>query len=275
MPFLRALLYLSLFIPSLARSAPQTIYFGTYEAEKPSKVFARYRPILDFLEQALKAKNLDVEIELKVVPSYEEGLQALVKGEFDFAEVGATTYVLASEMQPKLRLLAVGSEGGSMGFPGVFVTRQKSGIKSLEDLKGHTFAFGDEQSTIGRYLSQAELLRHGIHQKDLTRTVYLGRHDKVANAVAAGEFDAGVVNVRTYREFKDHGLVAIKEFPNIARPWVASASLPKPIYEAIRDALLGLKEKSILGELKVDGFLPIQSRDFSLVKKGMTEAKKF
>ena len=47
-----------------------------------------------------------------------------------------------------------------------------------------SFAFGNELSTIGRYLAQQYLMQHGIHEKDLSHYKYLGRHDRVGTAVA-------------------------------------------------------------------------------------------
>ena len=38
---------------------------------------------------------------------------------------------------------------------------------TVEDLRGRTFAFGDRNSTIGRYLSQLHLMEHGIRAPDL------------------------------------------------------------------------------------------------------------
>ena len=81
---------------------------------------------------------------------------------------------------------------GERRFSGVIVVGADSSIKRLADLAGKRFAFGDENSTIGRYLAQAELVKAGIRARDLAHYEYLGRHDLVAKAVSLGDFRAGL-----------------------------------------------------------------------------------
>lgn len=75
----------------------------------------------------------------------------------------------------------------------------------FSQLRGQTFAFGDERSTIGRYLSQLLLVQHGIRADELLSYEYLGRHDRVGTAVGAGQFDAGALKESTFRKLKKKG----------------------------------------------------------------------
>lgn len=73
-----------------------------------------------------------------------------------------------------------------------YFTKADSGIKKLEDVKGHTFCFTTAGSTSGGIIPRASLKAIGIDpDKDIQGT-YAGGHDKAAIAVYQGDCDAGV-----------------------------------------------------------------------------------
>lgn len=73
-----------------------------------------------------------------------------------------------------------------------FFTRPDTGIKTLQDLKGHTFCFTTAGSTSGGVWPRAVLMKMGINpDTDMTST-FAGGHDKAAIAVYQGDCDAGV-----------------------------------------------------------------------------------
>jgi len=161
-------------------------------------------------------------------------------------------------------------------FYGIFIVPKSSSITSLNEVKGKSFAFGDKNSTIGRYLSQAELVKAGVYAKDLKSYVYLDRHDKAALAVAAGNYDAGVVKENTYKKYADSkGLKKIARFPNVTKPWVVRAGFDDQLFSVLQQALLELKDEKILKKLKQDGFLAAEDDDYEFVRQGMQRAKEF
>ena len=92
--------------------------------------------------------------------------------------------------------------------------------------------------------------------------------------MAAANYDAGVVKESTYKKYSQK-LKKIGQFPNITKPWVARAGLGNEIFKGLQKALLGLKDKKVLGSLKKDGFLPCSDNDYSFVRKGMLDASSF
>ncbi|MBF0248728.1 MAG: PhnD/SsuA/transferrin family substrate-binding protein, partial [Alphaproteobacteria bacterium] len=130
----------------------------------------------------------------------------------------------AKEKNDGLRILAVESNDGRKTFDGVIAVPTASPARSLGDLRGKTIAFGDPNSTTGRYLAQAALVRAGLAARDFVGIEYLGRHDKVAFAVGAGNYDDGAMNENTFNKYAaDKGLRAIATFPCATKPWVARA----------------------------------------------------
>ncbi|MEO6708997.1 MAG: PhnD/SsuA/transferrin family substrate-binding protein, partial [Planctomycetota bacterium] len=142
------------------------------------------------------------------------------------------------------------------------------------DLKGKTFAFGDRNSTIGRYLVQEHLLEAGIHAGDLKRFEYLERHDKVAAAVLAGDFEAGAVKESNCEEAKGQ-LRALVTFPNVTKPWVAREGLDLAVTGALRDSLLEIKNPVALKALKVSGFALTSDAEYVSVQQSMQAAEAF
>jgi len=116
---------------------------------------------------------------------------------------GPASYIMAKDGDENIRLLVMEHKKNKKKFYGVFVVTKNSPINSINELKGKSFAFGNKNSTIGRYLSQAELVKAGIRSADLSKYDFLGRHDKVALAVAVGNYDAGVVKENTFKKYAE------------------------------------------------------------------------
>jgi phosphonate transport system substrate-binding protein len=254
----------------------ETITFGVYTSDKPTTMYRKFKPILAYLKDRLGLSGISDGIEIKIYPSYSGALDAIVNGEVDFARFGPASYVLAKERNEGVRLLAMEHKKNQKRFYGIFIVPQSSLITSLEQIRGKSFAFGDKNSTIGRYLSQAELVNVGIHAADLGGYAYLGRHDKVALAVAAGNYDAGVVKENTYKKYAaSRGLKQIGRFPNVTKPWVVRAGIDDNLFGALQQALLDLKDKKILKNLKQDGFLVAEDEDYEFVRNAMRQSAQF
>lgn len=249
----------------------ESLTFGVYTSDKPTAMYRTFNPIITYLESYLEKRGLDVEISIKIYPSYDGAITALAEGAFDFGRFGPASYILARERNNGIKLICMEHKNGKKRFKGIFIARSdNSAINQLQDLRGKTFAFGDRNSTIGRYLSQAELLKQGISSSDLQGYTYLGRHDKVALAVAAGNYDGGVVKENTFKKYQQTaGLKLIGEFPNVTKPWVARAGMDDTVFGALREGMLALDSKEILKNLKQHGFLPASDDDYDFVRQGM------
>src|SRR5204862_553657 len=105
----------------------------------------------------------------------------------------------------------------------------------------------DPNSTIGRYLAQAELAKAGLHGSDLSKFEFLGRHDKVASAVELGDFDAGSLRLSTLMELNKKGaLRVLTTFENVGQPWIARSGMDRAVFEALQQSLFSIKDPSIL-----------------------------
>ena len=252
--------------------ADQVLNFGAYVSDKPITVVRQFRPVLKALETALADRlGEKVTINLQVARTYEEGLKNLVDGKVDFARFGPASYILAKQANPGLSLLVMESVKGEKTFKGIICVATNSPVQSVTQLKGLSFAFGNESSTIGRYLSQRYLLQNGIAASDLKSFEYLGRHDAVGAAVGLGRFDAGALKEGTFKKLVAKGVAirAIASFPNVTKPWIARSGLAKRVFEAIKESLIAMKDKKALKALRKDGFLNGSDSDYQPVRLAM------
>ncbi|HJN71633.1 MAG TPA: PhnD/SsuA/transferrin family substrate-binding protein [Phycisphaerales bacterium] len=256
---------------------PLRLDFGVYQSDRATVMYRKFTPILEAIQYPIEQLiQQPVDIHLTIFEDYESGIKALAKGEVDFVRFGPASYILAEQQNPKIQLLAMEQRKGLIRFNGLIIARADAGIKELKDVKGKSFAFGDVNSTIGRFLSQAELLDASINAEDLTHYAYLGRHDLVANAVISGSHDAGALKESTYSKLCDPKKIkVIHTFENVTKPWVAREGLEQPIQEAITKALRSLHKPEVLGELGCSGFVDATPEDYDTIREGMKKSETF
>jgi len=256
---------------------PIHISFGVYSFRKPTEVWKQFQPVtLELTRLVAQQLGEKAEVELHVTQTYEACLEAFVAGEIDIVRFGPASYVLAQARNSKVQLLA--SEREDSHNVGLIVVREDSPITTLADLAGKRFAFGDNQSTIGRYLSQAELLQAGITAKELASFAFLDKHDAVFKAVEIGDYDAGALHKDTFNELNEtatHKLRVLHAFDNAPKAWIARAGLDKKVLKALTASLLALDNAEALKTLKVPGFQKASDSDYDTVRKGMQKAEQF
>ena len=267
-------------LASSATFAADTIRlnFGVYSSNKPSAMVKVYRPILKELEDSMSAKlNRKVDIRMQIAKDYDQGISHLVKGRVDFSAFGPASYVEAKRMNKDINILAVENVKGAKVFYGVIAVAENSPIRSIKELKGKSFAFGNEGSTIGRFLSQLALEQSGIRAGDLSRYEYLGRHDKVGTAVGAGSFHAGALNEKTFKKLVANGeqIRELVRFPNAAKPWIARSGLKPKVLSALRDSLLEVEDSATVAGLRINGFLEGSDEDYKVIRMAMENNQAF
>lgn len=262
----------------LAAQQPTHVTLGVYSFKQPTEVVRDFAAATDELGVAMTRElGRPVAVHLRVFKTYDECLDKFVAGDVDLVRFGPASYVLAKARNPKVQLLVAEQEDGKKRCHGVIAVRNDSPVRSLAELKGKKFAFGDENSTIGRYLSQAELVKQGVYGNDLAEFRYLDRHDKVFKAVEVGDYDAGAMHIATFEDLNGDKvrLREIARFENVGKPWVARAGLDEALVVALRRSLLGMTSEAPLKALKVHGFSPTTDDDFKLVRTGMKISETF
>lgn len=254
------------------------IVLGMYATDKPWVMVKKFKPMTDYLGDELSKKSgQQVVVHLKVAKSYKEGIEDIVNGNVDFARLGPASYIEVKEKNPGVKLIAVESKKGEKIFYGIICVQADSDVINVGDLKGKKVAFGNERSTIGRYLSQLYLLENGVKAKDLMSYQYLGRHDRVGIAVSNGAFDAGALKESTFKYLirKGHKLRSIGKFENKTKPWVATHKVSSELFVAIQEVLLELVDPKVLNPIKKDGFVKGNDNDFNVIRRSLERNTEF
>lgn len=261
------------FATSTASAAEKLrLNFGVYSSNKPSAMVKVFRPVLKELESRMSEKlQREVDIRMQIAKDYDQGISDLVDGNVDFSHFGPASYVEAKRMNNDINIIAVESKNNSKVSYGIIAIHADSDIEDISDLRGKSFAFGDEGSTIGRFLSQLELVQADILGVDLSRYEYLGRHDKVGTAVGAMAFDAGALNEKTFKKLTDAGepIRELVRFPNVSKPWISRSGLDEEVLTALRESLLSVSDPKVNKAMKIDGFLEGSDLDYAVIRRAM------
>ena len=110
----------------------------------PGKIIRESTPFIDYLEKETGAK-----VELTVPTNYAAVVEAMASDRVDIAYLGGFTYVQASARAGAKPLV---QRQKDQTLHSLFITQPDSAIRSLGDLKGHSFAFGDVNSTSGHLM---------------------------------------------------------------------------------------------------------------------------
>jgi len=170
---------------ALAQTGPLKFGVGLFQPDK-EKNDATYRPLSDYL-----AKRLGREVRLYTVDTWEGLAKSLANGETDLSLMGPWGYVLANHESGAQVVSTILYESKPEYFA-ITITHPKSGINTLADLKGRSFAFGDKGSTSGYLIPLHYLMTKGIPdpEKYFSKVLYT-KHQAIELSVTRGELDAG------------------------------------------------------------------------------------
>ena len=162
--------------------------------ESPTELARKAAPLVKYLEQKLGKK-----VEFTPVTDYAAAVEAMANKQVDLAWFGGFTFVQA-EQRSGGKVIPLVQREEDAKFRSVFITTNKS-IRTLADLKGHTFTFGSQSSTSGHLMPRSYLLAAGIDpDRDMKRVAYSGTHDATVAAVGSGKVDAGALNISVWEK---------------------------------------------------------------------------
>lgn len=165
---------------------PKALRVGFVPSENMQEVLKNAQPIVDRLH-----KELGMDVQPFVATDYAGVVEALRGKKLDIAFLNPAAYVMAKdEANVKVLLKSVRRGGGA--FYAAIITRTDSGINTLQDLKDHSFAFGDPISTSGHIFPKKMFKAAGLDPaRDFKNVVFAGGHDATVLAVFNKKADAG------------------------------------------------------------------------------------
>src|SRR5499433_3977976 len=184
-------------------SSSHTLRLSMIPTTDPGKMIREGEPLVAYLEKQTGAK-----VEMTVPTNYAAVVEAIANDQVDIAYLGGFTYVQAAKRAGVIPLV---QRDQDQNFHSLFITHEDSGIGSLSDLKGHTFAFGDVNSTSGHLMPEYFMREASVDPDVIAKAIYTGGHDATALAVANKKVDAGALDETVYEKmFADGKLDAAK-----------------------------------------------------------------
>ncbi len=257
-------------VPAFAQSKdPERLRVALLPDENTATIIQNAQPLKVHLEKALGKS-----IELIVTTDYSSMIEAMRFGRIEVAYFGPFSYVLAKSKAPEIEPFAVGIERGSPTYNSVIIAQKDGPVKSIADIKGKPFAFGDQASTSSHLAPRAHLQQKGLEGDKDYKVVHLGTHDSVARSVQAGQVPAGalskpILDSLIARKSVDADKIVELEMtapiPNY--PLVMQGNLAPALKNAIRAAFLDLKDPTILKTFRADGFAPTDDKAYDVLRE--------
>jgi len=243
----------------------EEIYLGSVAMDVPAAMVQRLTPLTAYL-----SKKTGVKISFRASPNLGSAVNELGK---DFTQIAYLTPVAFVEAHDKYRARALVSPltHGKDTFNLVVAVRQDSPIQTMADLKGKSFALGDEKALLQR----AVVVGGGIKLEEFSKYSFLKHYDNIAKAVINKDFDAGILKDTSFEKYASQGLRKIHTSPPLSSYLFAvSERLPAETVKKLRAAFLDLKSdtaegKAILKELDpaYDGFVVAEDKDYDTIRK--------
>ena len=253
-----------------------TLSLSMIPTNDPGKMLRDSDPLIAYLEKETGAK-----VRMTIPTNYAAVVEAIANDQVDIAYLGGFTYVQASRRAGVIPLV---QRDQDQKFHSLFITHPESGIKGLNDLKGHSFAFGDVNSTSGHLMPEYYMRQANVDLEVITRAVYTGGHDATALAVANKKVDAGALDETVYQKMvKDGKLDAAKATVFYTTPpyfdyvWAARKGLDPKLAETFAAAFLKLgannpESKPILEFLRATQYIRANDSDYDKLRQAAKDA---
>ncbi|MCF6754004.1 putative selenate ABC transporter substrate-binding protein [Pseudomonas stutzeri] len=274
---LAAVAGLALSLSVTAIQAAETLRVSAIPDEAPTELIRKFKPLGEYLE-----KQLGMPVKFTPVSDYAAVVEALASDRLDMAWLGGFTFV-QTRLKTGNAIPLVQREQDEQ-FTSKFITADPA-VKSLQDLKGKTFAFGSVSSTSGSLMPRYFMLKDGIEPEQFfSRIAYSGAHDATAAWVEAGKADAGVLNASVWDKLVAAGKVNTDKVRVFATTptyydynWTVRGTLEPALAEKIKAAFLALdpanpEHKAILDLQAASRFIATKPENYEGIEQAARAA---
>ena len=258
----------ALAFPALAQQ--QVLTIGLIPSEDSRAMIANSQKMMDMLAAAL-----GIQVKPFVAADYHGVIEALRSKRLDVAYLGPFSYVLGATIA-NIEAFAVAEtkKAGRTFYHSQVVAHKDSGIRTVADLKGKTFAFVDPSSTSGHLFPKAGLMKAGFNtDKDFGRVIFSGSHDSSAIAVQNKKVDAAAIADRILDAAIAKGLAKREDLVEVWRsdpipesPTVWRTDLPADLKKRVQAAFLQVKDIPWSDQGLLNGFFPTNDAAYNVIR---------
>ncbi len=237
-------------------------------------------PIYDRIAKLL-ADRLDCTVTVQFGTNYTATIEAMRSKRIEIGVYGAFSYVLAHQVGGAEAVAGyANAEGKPSTYTASIVTWPGSGITSLKDIVGKSFAFSDPASTSGHLIPAYGLRKNGIDPDHDIKPLYTGTHTASFEAirnhkVMVGEMNSTVISAATVQGiYKPDDYVQLwLSDPIPGGPFAVRSSLDPAFKTRLTQALRtldlsGLSERDmkILGRAGSHGLTAVTDADYDGIR---------
>jgi len=243
----------------------QDIRFGSVAMDIPAVMHQRLVPLTDYLSEELKQP-----VVLKLSPSMKTAIKEISENTVELAYLTPVAYI-RSHAKGNTRLIAKTVTNNRDSFQLMIVVKEDSPIKTIEDLIGKKFAFGDPAALLQR----AVVVGSGIKLEQLGSYDFIGHYDNIARGVMRGFYDAGILKDTMAFKWQDKGLRVLYSSAHLP-PYnlAASSKMDEKTFKQLKKAFLALdvhkaRHRRIIKALdkKYDGFAETSDKEYDIIRQ--------
>jgi len=250
---------------AVAASDKRELQFGSVAMDIPAVMHKRLTPLTAYLSETLNRP-----VTLKLSPNMGAAINDTANGTVDLAYLTPVAYLKAHK-KGGAQLIVKTVTKGKASFKLMIVVKEGSPIKTVSQLKGTRFAFGDKRALLQR----AAVVGAGMPLNKFREYKFIGHYDNIVRAVMNGDFDAGILKDTMAYKWQGKGiriLYATDDLPpyNIA----ASKNVDRQTLLELQKAFLSLDPKNarhmkVIKALdkKYDGFAKTSDAEYDVVRR--------
>lgn len=261
-----------------AREARAVLRFTAIPDQNTTELAEKFRPFTERL-----SRELDLPIEYVPSRDYQASVESFKNGDVLLAWFGGLTGVQARHAVPGARAIAQGDTDPQ--YYSYFIAHKDTALQPSQEfpagLGRFRFTFGSESSTSGRLMPEYFIRRAtGKAPQDFfSQPVgFSGSHDKTAELVESGQYQAGVLNYKVY----DRRVAEGKSDPGIVRiiwktptyadyNWTAHPDLEKVFgrgfIDRLQKVLVAIDDPQLLAALPRDRLIPARNEDYQEIRE--------
>ena len=268
---------IALSVSALAAQAAEVLKVSAIPDEAPTELLRKFKPLGAYLE-----KQLGMPVEFVPVADYAAVVEGIAADRVDLAWLGGFTFV-QTRLKTGNAIPLVQREQDEK-FTSKFISADPA-VKSLQDLKGKTFAFGSVSSTSGSLMPRYFMQKDGIvPEQFFSRVAYSGAHDATVAWVQAGKVDAGVLNASVWDKLLAAGKVDTNKVHVFATTpayydynWTVRGTLDPALTAKIKQAFLALdpanpEHKAILDLQAASRFIETKPENYAGIEEAARAA---
>ncbi|PKL76185.1 MAG: phosphate/phosphite/phosphonate ABC transporter substrate-binding protein [Candidatus Melainabacteria bacterium HGW-Melainabacteria-1] len=262
----------------------KVLRLGLVPFESGEELLKDMQPLIDVIEQGMQ-----MEVNPMVATDYTGVVESFKNNQLDAAFLSPASYVLAKQ-EADVRIILKSMRDGSGVYYGAIIVHRDSPIKTMQDLKGKSFSFGDPISTSGHIFARKMMLEAGIKpESDLEKFIYSGSHDATILAVLNRKVDAGATYAddnqgkssswMRFLEPKDQDKIRVLKYtePIPSDTIVVSKELSPELADRLQKTVLDFSSSpegaALIKKLyKFDGYAPATDSDYQAVRDGFAAA---